>query len=58
MLYWSAVFFVIAIVAGIFGFGNISAGATDIARVLFFIFIVIFLISLALGGLRGRGPKV
>ena len=35
MLYWAAVFFVIAIVAAIFGFGGIAAGAAGIAKVLF-----------------------
>ena len=58
MLRYSAIFFIIAIVAAIFGFGNIAAGATDVARVLFFVFLVVFLISLVMGGLRGRGPKV
>ena len=49
MLKWAAIFFIIAIVAAIFGFGNIAEGAADIAKVLFFIFIVIFLITLLLG---------
>jgi uncharacterized membrane protein YtjA (UPF0391 family) len=46
MLYWSLVFFLIAIVAGVFGFGGIAAGATDIAQILFFIFLVVFLATL------------
>lgn len=46
MLYWTVVFFVIAIVAGIFGFGNISDGATSIAKILFFVFVVLFVLSL------------
>lgn len=50
MLRWTIIFLVIAIIAAIFGFGNIAAGATDIARVLFFIFLVLFIISL----IRGR----
>ena len=58
MLRYSAIFFIIAIVAAVFGFGNIAAGATDVARVLFFVFLVVFLVSLVMGGLRGRGPKV
>ena len=53
MLYWALVFFVVAIVAAIFGFGGIAAGAVSIAKVLFFVFLVVFIISLALG-LRGR----
>ena len=50
MLRWTIIFLIVAIIAAIFGFGNIAAGATDIARVLFFIFIVLFLLSL----IRGR----
>ena len=52
MLQWAAVFFVIAIVAAIFGFGGIAAGAVEIAKVLFFIFVVIFAVTLILGLLR------
>ena len=37
MFRWAIVFFIVAIVAAIFGFGNISAAATDIAKVLFFL---------------------
>lgn len=49
MLYWAAVFFVIAIVAAIFGFGNIAASAVGIAKILFFIFIILAILSFALG---------
>jgi len=49
MLRWAAIFFIIAIIAAIFGFGGISEGAADIAKVLFFIFIVGFVIVLAFG---------
>jgi len=39
----------VAIVAGIFGFTGIAVSAAGIAKVLFFIFIVLFLLSLILG---------
>ena len=52
MLYYAAVFFIIALVAGLLGFGGIAAGASSIAQVLFFIFIVLFLVSLVAGLLR------
>jgi len=52
MLHWAAVFFVIAIIAAIFGFGGIAAGAVEIAKILFFIFVVVFAITLVLGLLR------
>jgi uncharacterized membrane protein YtjA (UPF0391 family) len=49
---YAAIFFVIAIIAAVFGFGGIAAGATEIAKILFFIFIVVFLITLLLGLFR------
>jgi len=49
MLRWTITFLVIAIVAAIFGFGAIAGTAATIAKVLFFIFIVLFLLSL-IGG--------
>jgi uncharacterized membrane protein YtjA (UPF0391 family) len=49
MLKWSFIFLIIAIVAGIFGFTNIEAGAVSIAKILFFIFISIWLLVLVLG---------
>ncbi len=54
MLYWAAVFFVIAIVAAVFGFGDIAEGATSIAKILFFVFLVLFVISLIANVVRGR----
>ena len=55
MLYWTATFFVISLVAALFGFTGIAVGAASIAKVLFFIFIVLFVISLIAHALR-RGP--
>lgn len=49
MLSWAALFLVIAIVAAIFGFGGIVSAAASIAKVLFFIFLILFLISLFTG---------
>jgi uncharacterized membrane protein YtjA (UPF0391 family) len=49
MLYWALIFLVVAIIAGVLGFGGIAGAATDIARVLFFVFLVLFIIGLVLG---------
>ncbi|HTY54887.1 MAG TPA: DUF1328 domain-containing protein [Candidatus Binataceae bacterium] len=49
MLSWALTFLVIAIIAGVLGFGGIAGAATDIARVLFFVFLVLFLVGLVLG---------
>lgn len=58
MLNWALSFLLIAIVAAVFGFGGIAATAVDMARVLFFIFLVLFIVSLIAGLLRGRSPKI
>lgn len=52
MLGWAITFFLIAIVAAIFGFGGIAAGAVSIAKILFFIFLVLFIVSLVVHGTR------
>jgi uncharacterized membrane protein YtjA (UPF0391 family) len=52
MLHYAVVFFVIALIAALFGFGGIAAGAAEIAKVLFFIFLVLFVVSLVIGLFR------
>jgi uncharacterized membrane protein YtjA (UPF0391 family) len=56
MLYWALIFFIVAIVAAIFGFGKIAAGAEMIALWLFWIFVVVFLVTLILGLIQRGGP--
>lgn len=48
MLKWALIFFLISIVAGLFGFTNIAAGTRTIARVLFFLALTIFVVFLVL----------
>lgn len=55
MLRLAVIFFVVAIIAAVFGFGGIAAGATEIAKILFYIFVVLFVVSLIFGLFR-RGP--
>ena len=53
MLKWALIFFLVSIVAGLFGFTNIAAGARTIARVLFFLALlvaVVFLVILFMAG--------
>ncbi|MXN75332.1 DUF1328 domain-containing protein [Burkholderia sp. 4701] len=52
MLRYAIIFFIIAIIAALFGFGGIAVGAAEIAKVLFYIFVVIFLVTLLLGVVR------
>ncbi len=58
MLSWALTFLIVAIIAALFGFGGIAETATDIARVLFFIFIVLFVVSLIFGLIRRRPPPM
>jgi uncharacterized membrane protein YtjA (UPF0391 family) len=53
MLRWAVVFFVVALIAAVFGFLGIAAAAVSIAKILFFVFLVLFLVSLV-GGLMSR----
>jgi uncharacterized membrane protein YtjA (UPF0391 family) len=54
MLHYAVVFFVIAVIAALFGFGGIAAGAVGIAKILFFVFVVLAIVSLLFGTLRKR----
>ena len=54
MLYWTLIFLVVAIIAAAFGFSGIASGAATVARVLFGIFLVLFLVGLIMH-LFGRG---
>ncbi|HVU90257.1 MAG TPA: DUF1328 domain-containing protein [Pirellulales bacterium] len=54
MLYWTLVFLVVAMVAALFGFSGIYVAAAGIAKILFFIFLVLFVVSLLAGGINRR----
>jgi uncharacterized membrane protein YtjA (UPF0391 family) len=49
LLKWALVFLVVSIIAGLLGFTDVSIVSADIARALFYIFLVIFLVLLVLG---------
>ena len=49
LLKWAAIFFVIALIAAAFGFTGIAAGAASIAKVLFYLFLGIFVVFLIAG---------
>jgi uncharacterized membrane protein YtjA (UPF0391 family) len=49
MLYWALIFLVIALVAAFLGFGVIANAFAGVAKILFFLFIVVFLVSLIMG---------
>ena len=52
MLHYAVVFLVIALIAAVFGFGGIVAGAVEIAKILFFIFVIMAIVSFVAGLLK------
>jgi uncharacterized membrane protein YtjA (UPF0391 family) len=58
MLGWAVTFLIIALVAAVLGFGGIATFAVDIAKIIFFVAIVLFVISAVVALVRGRTPTV
>ncbi|MEP9376466.1 DUF1328 domain-containing protein [Aquabacter sp. CN5-332] len=58
MLGWAVTFLVVALIAAVLGFGGIAGTAIEIAKIIFFVAIILFLISAVIGLMRGRGPTV
>jgi uncharacterized membrane protein YtjA (UPF0391 family) len=54
MLGWALTFLVVAIIAAFFGFGGIAVASAGIAKLLFFVFLVLFAVTLLAGLIRGR----
>jgi uncharacterized membrane protein YtjA (UPF0391 family) len=46
MLQWVVTFLIIAIIAAVLGFGGIAVQAAGIAKILFFVFLILFVLSL------------
>lgn len=56
MIGWALTFLLVALVAGVLGFGGIAGAAVEIAKLIFFVAVVLFAISAVVGLLRGRSP--
>jgi uncharacterized membrane protein YtjA (UPF0391 family) len=54
MLSWVVTFLIVALIAGILGFGGIAGVSIEIAKTIFFIAVILFLISAVVGVARGR----
>lgn len=54
MLHYAVVFLVIALIAGVLGFGGIAASSVGIAKILFFVFLVMALLSFVVNLLKKR----
>lgn len=58
LLHYAIVFLVVALVAAALGFGGVAGTAMEGARILFWVAIILFVISLIAGLMRGRTPRV
>jgi len=58
MLRMALAFLVVALVAGLFGFGLIEGMAIDAARILFFLFLVLAVVAFIANAFSGRGTAV
>ena len=54
MIKWAIIFFIVSVVAGFFGFTGVASGTRTVAKVLFGIALVVFLIVLVFGVLLGK----
>ena len=54
MLGWALTFLVVALIAGVLGFTTIAGAASGIAKIAFYVFILLFLVSLVMNFVRGR----
>ncbi len=54
MLGWALTFLVVALIAGVLGFTTIAGTAIGVAKILFFVFLVLFVVSLIMNVMRGR----
>lgn len=54
LLKWALVFFIVSLIAALFGFTDIAAASAEVARILFYIFLVIFVVLLILGLVLSR----
>ncbi|MBW8363987.1 MAG: DUF1328 domain-containing protein [Rhizobium sp.] len=57
MLKWALLFFIVSLIAGLFGFTGIAAGAAAAAKILFYIAVVLFVVFLLLGVFAARALK-
>jgi len=58
MLGWAVTFLIIALVAAALGFGGVAGFAVEAAKIVFFVAIVLFLISAVVGMVRRRSPRI
>lgn len=58
MLQWAFIFLVLAIIAGAFGFGGVAGTSMAMAKILFLVFLALFIISAVMHVIKGKKPLV
>lgn len=58
MLRWAMGFLILALVAALFGFGGLASASAGIAQILFYLFLLVFLVTVVLGLVSGRRSPV
>ena len=61
LLRWALIALVVAVVAAVFGFGGIAEGATDVAKILFYVFLAVCAVLFIAGAMTYRavaGPSM
>jgi len=56
MLGLAITFLVIALISAVLGFGGIAAISVEFAKLLFVVFIILFIVAAAAHALRGKAP--
>jgi uncharacterized membrane protein YtjA (UPF0391 family) len=54
MLQWALAFLILALVAAFFGFAGVAAASAGVAKILFYVFVIIFAVTLLAGVLESR----
>ena len=58
MLGWAVTFLIIALIAAVLGFGGIAGFAVELAKIVFVVAIILFVVSTIFGFMRGRSPTL
>jgi uncharacterized membrane protein YtjA (UPF0391 family) len=54
MFSWALLFLIVALIAGVLGFGGVAVISVEMAKIIFTVAIILFLISVVAGIMRGR----
>jgi uncharacterized membrane protein YtjA (UPF0391 family) len=58
MMNWAVTFLIVALIAAVLGFGGIAGSAVEIAKIIFFVAIVLFVVSAVIGMVNGKTPRI